>query len=42
MNVCETETEIRITAELPGVSQQDVDITLDRDLLFTRWAVQKK
>jgi HSP20 family protein len=29
----ETEKEIRITAELPGVTEQDIDISLDDDVL---------
>lgn len=33
MNVSETDKEILITAELPGVSEKDVDITLDDNLL---------
>lgn len=36
MNVSETETEIRITAELPGVTQDDVEVTLDDDVLTIR------
>jgi HSP20 family protein len=28
MNVCETDKEMQITAELPGVDQKDIDITL--------------
>jgi HSP20 family protein len=36
MNVSETEKEIRITAELPGVSQDDVDVNLDDDVLTIR------
>ena len=36
MNVSETENEVRITAELPGVSEKDVDITLDDDMLTIR------
>lgn len=36
MNVSETEHEVRITAELPGVSERDVDITLDDDMLTIR------
>jgi HSP20 family protein len=36
MNVSETDKEIRITAELPGVRQDDVDLTLDEDLLTIR------
>jgi len=33
MNVSETDKEILVTAELPGVSEKDVDITLDDNLL---------
>ncbi len=36
MNVSETEKEIRITAELSGVTDQDIDVSLDDDLLTTR------
>jgi HSP20 family protein len=36
MNVSETEKEIRITAELPGVSPDDVDVNLDDDVLTIR------
>jgi HSP20 family protein len=36
MNVSETPNEIRITAELPGVTEQDIDISLDQDLLTIR------
>ena len=36
MNVSETEREIRITAELPGVTQDDVEVTLDDDVLTIR------
>ena len=36
MNVSETENEIRITAELPGVTQQDIDVSLDDDVLTIR------
>ena len=36
MNVSETEKEIRITAELPGVTEQDIDISLDDDVLTIR------
>jgi HSP20 family protein len=36
MNVSETEKEIRITAELPGVSEQDIDVSLDDDVLTIR------
>jgi HSP20 family protein len=33
MDVSETENQIRICAELPGVSQDDVEVTLDDDVL---------
>jgi HSP20 family protein len=36
MNVSETENEIRITAELPGVTEQDIDVSLDDDVLTIR------
>ena len=36
MNVSETEREIRITAELPGVTEQDIDISLNDDVLTIR------
>ncbi|QRM36100.1 Hsp20/alpha crystallin family protein [Microvirga sp. VF16] len=36
MNVSETQNEIRITAELPGVSEQDIDINLEDDMLTIR------
>ncbi|MBF9197358.1 Hsp20/alpha crystallin family protein [Microvirga terrestris] len=36
MNVSETDKEIRITAELPGVTEQDLDISLDDDVLTIR------
>jgi len=36
MNVSETENEFRITAELPGVTEQDVDVRLDDDMLTIR------
>jgi HSP20 family protein len=36
MNVSETENEFRITAELPGVTEQDVDVQLDDDMLTIR------
>lgn len=36
INVSETDREIRITAELPGVSEQDIDIRLDDDVLTIR------
>jgi HSP20 family protein len=36
MDVSETENEVRICAELPGVDQNDVDVTLDDDVLTIR------
>lgn len=36
MDVSETENQIRICAELPGVSQDDVEVTLDDDVLTIR------
>jgi HSP20 family protein len=36
MNVSETDKEIRITAELPGVTEQDIDVSLDADVLTIR------
>ena len=36
MNVSETDKEIRITAELPGVTEQNIDVSLDDDVLTIR------
>jgi HSP20 family protein len=36
MNVSETDKEIRITAELPGVTEQDIDVSLNDDVLTIR------
>jgi HSP20 family protein len=36
MNVSETEKEIRITAELPGVTEQDIEVSLEDDALTIR------
>lgn len=36
MDVSETETEVRICTELPGVNQDDIDIVLDNDVLTIR------
>src|SRR3954454_5273423 len=36
MNVSKAENEIRITAELPGVSQDDVEVAVDDDVLTIR------
>src|SRR5258708_25873123 len=35
--VSEADKEISIVAELPGVSQQDVEVSLDDDVLTIRW-----
>ncbi len=36
VNVSETEKELRIMAELPGVAEQDIDVSLDDDVLTIR------
>jgi HSP20 family protein len=36
INVSETDKAIRITAELPGVAEQDIDVSLDDDVLTIR------
>ena len=36
MDVSETERELRITAELPGVNERDVEVTLHDDVLTIR------
>ena len=36
MNVSETDNEVRITAELPGVTEWDIDVSLDDDVLTIR------
>ena len=36
MNVSETDKEIRITAELPGVTEQDIEVSLHDDVLTIR------
>jgi HSP20 family protein len=36
IDVSETDTEIRVTAELPGVDQKDIDVTLSGDRLTIR------
>lgn len=36
MEVSETQNEIRITAELPGVSEKDIEVILDDDVLTVR------
>lgn len=35
-DVSETDTEVRVTAELPGVAQEDIDVTLVADRLTIR------
>lgn len=36
MEVRETDKELRVTAELPGVTEKDIDISLDDDVLTIR------
>ncbi len=36
VNIAETDQEIQVTAELPGVDQKDVDVTLDDGVLTIR------
>lgn len=36
IDVSETEGEVRIRAELPGVSESDIDVSLDGDVLIIR------
>jgi HSP20 family protein len=36
MDVSETENEVRVCAELPGVSEKDVEVTLNDDVLTIR------
>ena len=36
MNVSETDKEIRVTAELPGVTDKDIDVSLNDDVLTIR------
>jgi HSP20 family protein len=36
INVSETDKELRVTADLPGVSEKDIDVTVDGDLLSIR------
>ena len=36
MDVSETENELRVRAELPGVTEKDVEVTLDDDVLTIR------
>ena len=40
VNVGETDGEIHITADMPGVKEADIDVTLDGDVL--RIAAEKK
>lgn len=36
MSVSETENEIRVAAELPGVREEDIEVSLDEDMLTIR------
>jgi HSP20 family protein len=36
MDVSETDSEVRVRAELPGVDEKDIDVSLDDDLLTIR------
>jgi len=36
MDVAETDKEVRVCVELPGVEEKDIDVTLDNDLLTIR------
>ncbi len=36
IDVCETDQEVRICAELPGVSEDDIDLSLSDDMLTIR------
>jgi HSP20 family protein len=36
MEVSETDKEIRVTAELPGLEEKDVEVLLDNDVLTLR------
>jgi HSP20 family protein len=36
MDVAETDKEVRVCVELPGVDEKDIDVTLDNDLLTIR------
>ena len=36
VDVGETDTEIQVSAELPGVAEKDVDVTLEDDILHIR------
>ncbi|MBF0321138.1 MAG: Hsp20/alpha crystallin family protein [Nitrospirae bacterium] len=36
VNVLETDTEIKVTAELPGMDERDIDVSLTKDTLTLR------
>jgi HSP20 family protein len=36
MNVSETDRELRVTAEMPGVAEDDIEVSLDDDVLTIR------
>ncbi len=36
VDICETNDALQIRADLPGVAEKDVDVTLDRDMLTIR------
>ena len=36
MNVSETESEVRVSAELPGIKEDDIDVSLNDDVLTIR------
>lgn len=42
IDVKETETVIEITAELPGMDEKDVDVSLDRDVLVLKGEKKEK
>jgi HSP20 family protein len=42
MDVSETDSELRITADLPGMQEQDIDITLADDVLTIRGETVKE
>ena len=42
INVSETEKEYRVSAELPGLEEKDIDITLDDNVLFIKGERQFK
>ncbi|MBX6370221.1 MAG: Hsp20/alpha crystallin family protein [Rhodospirillales bacterium] len=33
LDICETDSEIKVTAELPGIDEKDIDVTLRDDVL---------